>query len=941
MRNSKEQVFCSTEPLTLSSSLRRNDSVLDFISAVKGLHKLTSQELGRLIREAENSVIHCTAENGCQVQNGKILLLQIDVDRLARHLPLHLIAALVNWRPDEALFEYLLSGFRLLHSLCDLAPRPPKIEQIFVDDTKVSEQILDLIFFVLAILATCRQEHNISDQLVHLHSTLVSSSLYLLTACVSSQWQELTQLLLQHTKVDIFMDVAFAAVQLDIQFLHTRLSAENANFHTSPNAEETLNHLCQQCEASIQFLMSCCQQKLFRERLVRNKELCGKGGVLLLAQTVLDVNVSPFFVESSAVVAAVSRMKSKVLSILLHLCEAESVSYLDEVASNPGTLNLAKSIALEVLDLLKKMFGGDSKQPIACSAKIYPKGLLQLNGMRLADIFSDDSNFRSYITTYFTEVLTTIFSLPHGEFLSSWCSSELPVWEEDATLEYDPCAAAGWALEFFSSSDLLYPCCLESTFIPCNVPRASYAHQRTSLLVKVIANLHCFVPDICKEEKDLFLNKFLQCLQSEVPKISHRISALSDAEKAIIVNRNLSSLLSHAESLIPGFLNEEDVQLLRVFISQLESHIKPALFEENRVQDDQSKGQLLPLVEASNSNNRSDDFKGNLLKTAAFNEADSFNFRENGVDKKSVDVGKRIDKVKCNGDAGQIKSDTQNFVMIEPDLSSMGGKAPTNQIVDNESTKDVSVNIQREEKMETVQNEEKHQRKRKRTIMNDKQVALIEKALVDEPDMHRNAASLQLWADKLSDLGSEVTPSQLKNWLNNRKARMARVRVLSDGDNADKQSAPVNLPPHDSPSCPAGDVKVVSTAKGNQTSGIGDAIVKACSNESSRISLAAPIEIAQSEPVNLEPGQYVLLLDQNAKVIGNGKVHQVNGNWYGYNLKDSGTFVVDIMDLSIERWAKLPYPSEFTGISYDQAEKKLGSMRVLWNSAKVSGLASR
>lgn len=33
---------------------------------------------------------------------------------------------------------------------------------------------------------------------------------------------------------------------------------------------------------------------------------------------------------------------------LLHLCEAESVSYLDEVASNPGSLNLAKSIALEV-----------------------------------------------------------------------------------------------------------------------------------------------------------------------------------------------------------------------------------------------------------------------------------------------------------------------------------------------------------------------------------------------------------------------------------------------------------------------------------------------------------------------------------------------------------------------------------------------------------------
>ena len=32
-------------------------------------------------------------------------------------------------------------------------------------------------------------------------------------------------------------------------------------------------------------------------------------------------------------------------SILLHLCEAESIFYLDEVASYPRSLNLAKSIA--------------------------------------------------------------------------------------------------------------------------------------------------------------------------------------------------------------------------------------------------------------------------------------------------------------------------------------------------------------------------------------------------------------------------------------------------------------------------------------------------------------------------------------------------------------------------------------------------------------------
>ncbi|MCD9559494.1 hypothetical protein HAX54_017455 [Datura stramonium] len=313
-------------------------------------------------------------------------------------------------------------------------------------------------------------------------------------------------------------------------------------------------------------------------------ELSSKGGVLLLAQVVMRLDVSPSVTVSSSIVAAVSRLKSKVLSILLNLCEAESLSYLDEVASTPASLDLAKSIALEVLNLLKKMFGTDFQHSVAPSDKIYPKGQLQLNAMRLADIFSDDSNFRSFITNHFTEVLTEIFSVAHGEFISTWCSSNLPIREEDATLEYDPFTAAGWVLDLFQFSDQLNAMSTESTFVPSNVPRLSYPHQRTSLLVKVLANLHCFVPDICKEEKDLFLNKFVQCLRTKVSETSEGFKSISDPQKEANVSRNLGSLLSHAESLIPTFLNEDDVQLLRVFITQLESLITPRAFGENRVQ---------------------------------------------------------------------------------------------------------------------------------------------------------------------------------------------------------------------------------------------------------------------------------------------------------------------------------------------------------------------
>jgi hypothetical protein len=71
----------------------------------------------------------------------------------------------------------------------------------------------------------------------------------------------------------MFMDAAFGAVHTAIGFLEIKLSAHHADFSTNSNltAEQVVNYLCQQCEASLQFLQSLCQQKMFLERLLRNK----------------------------------------------------------------------------------------------------------------------------------------------------------------------------------------------------------------------------------------------------------------------------------------------------------------------------------------------------------------------------------------------------------------------------------------------------------------------------------------------------------------------------------------------------------------------------------------------------------------------------------------------------------------------------------------------
>ncbi|TXG63546.1 hypothetical protein EZV62_010540 [Acer yangbiense] len=253
MRQAKEDSTCNAE------------RAIDLISGVKELHGFNSQELNKLLKDSDDFTVHCIDEKGSPVK--------IDVEKLASILPLHLIAVLISSNRDKELFERLLRGIRLLHSLCDLAPRQIKLEQ-----------------------------------------------------------------------VDIFIEAAFGAVHVTTKFLHIKLSAQQADLSTSLCAaeEQVINYICQQCEASLQFLQSLCQQKVFRERLLRNKSL-----------------------PQPSAVADVSRLKAKVLSI--------------------------------VLDLLKTALIKDPKHLLSCSDRTCPMGLLQLNAMRLADIFSDDSNFRSYI----------------------------------------------------------------------------------------------------------------------------------------------------------------------------------------------------------------------------------------------------------------------------------------------------------------------------------------------------------------------------------------------------------------------------------------------------------------------------------------------------------------------------------------------------------------
>ncbi|WVZ50097.1 hypothetical protein U9M48_001385 [Paspalum notatum var. saurae] len=866
--------------------------MIDMVSAIRELSGLTTKELGEMLKESDSFVLQLKTDDGGPKQ--------VDMEKLVSSLPLHLLAVCLELGQGSDL-AYVLRGVRLLHALSELASRHTRLEQVLLDDVKLSEQVMDLIFFLLSILAHRKKDNNVGASPL-VHASLVAASLHLLTSYFSSQWHELVHILLAHPKVDIFMDVAFDSLHED--------------------------------------------------------ELSRNGGILSLSHSILKLVVPECLKGSTDLVASVSRLKAKILSVLLQLCEAESVSYLDEVAASPNSMRLGQTLASEVLNLLKTAFGRKQEITSHSHAKSYPMGSVLISALRLVDVFSDDSNFRLSFMSNTVPFLTQILAIPHDEFRLSWCSVNLPVIEEDANLDYDPFGATEVAL--LASDNLLteakanYSC----PFRP-SLPSMAYAETRTSCVVKIIANLHVFIPNICEEqERDLFLQNFKKYLVSGSHKPSADEPAFSDF-KASKVCTNLGSLSGYAKTLIPNLLNEEDVQLLSDFSDKLQSWCTSQVgqvVQNDTPSESKENLQLLPQplptgasTPDTNAKNLPEDVQNMELSTPI----PSIKPEENTKDetpKNSVSRNGGFLQNSVGQDLvhlGVARKASAGYSATGVDTGHQRGKMdlnPASSIADDsktpESTKESG--LHEDEKGESSMYDERQPKRRKRTIMNNEQIDELEKALVDEPEMHKNAILLQNWSEKLSVQGPEITASQLKNWLNNRKAKLARMAkergAPFEGENSDKPSTPATPHPGES-SESAGEDSYLPPAR------VMNALSKGrlLSPESNELTLQAELSpnMMLTRPFtrsfSFEPGRLVSLVDGDGKEVGRGKIFQVPGK----TPAESRICVVDVTELRTEKWRELPHPSEASGRTFQEAEARNGGvMRVAWDVIRMSPVGS-
>ncbi|XP_018469648.2 nodulin homeobox-like [Raphanus sativus] len=686
------------------------------IPAVNGLHWRNSREIHELLNDNKDFCIY--------YHDGK----KINVEKLAGALPLHLLAE-IKAHDRDVNFEYMLSGIRLLHTLCELTSRHSKLDQVLLDDHVLSAKMLDLVINTMVALGGNRKESWKSDNDSLVEATMVASTLHLLHGFISPEFQDIVFVLLSHPKVDLFIETAFGAVHNVMRSLTAKLLYQQSDQprKLGVNPLGGANFHCQQAEAALQFLHSLCQEKMFSEHVAKNKELCGKGGLLMLAESILSLAVSPGFVREARTVASMHRIKAKVLSLLHHIFEAENVSFLDEV-ERAGNLHLAQPIASEVLRLLKH---GLSESPNDSDSTDYPMGFLRLNAMRLADVFSDDSNFRRFFTDHFSMILSAVFCLSHEDFVSMLCSSTLSSREDDATLDYELFSSAGCALKVFSSSGIWNIPQFRLNF-QNNLTMSSYAHQRTSLLVKIMANLHCFSPGICTEDdRNRFINSFVSGLRKDPVSMMIQLPNSSYTpvpQRATSVCRNICSLLRHAEYLIASTLDVKDLMMLRVFCKQLQPLIRSE-FELS-----QAKVNVLSYTWLSQLPQRKEPLNLNIERASK-----EPNARVEGA-ARDYEVNENMEIVPR---LKESDADTRNLETSGFDRSS---KRENSLVEDGELAQALTKLFKGSGSGEVKE----AGKKRKRSIMSDDQMEMMETAIAVESDMQRDSAWIRKWADKLN-----------------------------------------------------------------------------------------------------------------------------------------------------------------------------------------------
>ncbi|MFS7994394.1 putative transcription factor homeobox-WOX family [Helianthus anomalus] len=234
------------------------------------------------------------------------------------------------------------------------------------------------------------------------------------------------------------------------------------------------------------------------------------------------------------------------------------------------------------------------------------------------------------------------------------------------------------------------------------------------------------------------------------------------------------------------------------------------------------------------------------------------------------------------------------------------------------------------EEFRSVEREERQENKRRRTQLNDKQIQIIEEALLDHPVMPMSDCTLQRWAAELSLHGSEVTKYQLRNWLSNHRGKLARAaakaaRVHSDEDNALPGKETGSGPDPNSPE----DLLDEDYDPSPSTSQLTHRKHRRRSVSRTKDTVVVP-----KKRFKFKVGQHVILTDDKGEEVAKGTIHLVKGVWSGKDLEESSSCVVDVEELMVPANKQPPHPTD-AGSTFSETRPAPCEIKMLWKSSQL------
>ncbi|KAL0052476.1 hypothetical protein WJX82_002806 [Trebouxia sp. C0006] len=564
-------------------AVKQQEQVLDIHLAVDRLHTLATPALRKATTKVEYEW-RIVIQGVYPGQTDS----KMSVVDLMKTLPVHLIACLLaqqplgagqgSWQAEltphklshSSIWGYLAQGLTLLGNLCGVSAVIKEVSVAINQDSTFHERVLDLANLALSCLAGPEARHSNAaavdpdrDQECLNRAAMVPAALNAVlyafqpaAAVADVELHFLCMELFKQAASPIFLDAIFDAVAVVINMVRSALVSGNTSldlYMLSYHAGVTMQVLAELTATPLFYYRLAIQEKPFAAPL----RLIAAG----LDLHSLPLAPPPFKQEgltcvpilpgidthsTAATQGAAELLSARAMALMLCFSDYEATGFLDQAAGHLATSELLDQCVDNILG-----YAGLALQRPKVSAvpvEFTGEGQMQLNSLHMAEVLTDDSNFRQRAMDSLAAPMAHALSQSPQDFASAWLAGQeaFELHSKDTVNDATYLLLSSLSVEALRKANIIKALAMNLHLARPDKDPGSFRHtlaleavERCITLFMTLGNLHWFTSATCPPQLE---NYFADLLVEQVKK-QKQDQSLKQALQGVLAN--LQSLYQH------------------------------------------------------------------------------------------------------------------------------------------------------------------------------------------------------------------------------------------------------------------------------------------------------------------------------------------------------------------------------------------------------------